>query len=69
MAERMSRDVKKMLRSGDKSVLSDIQEVIDELKLNPHKNSQSGIIVIPSFLLISNKSFETIIPLFIFFNF
>ncbi len=31
------RDVKKILKSGDKSVLFDIQEVIDELKINPHK--------------------------------
>ena len=31
------RDVKKILKSGDKSVLLDIQEVIDELKINPHK--------------------------------
>ena len=31
------RDVKKILKSGDESVLSDVQEVIDELKINPHK--------------------------------
>ena len=31
------RDVKKILKSGDKSLLSDIQRVIDELKINPHK--------------------------------
>ena len=31
------RDVKKILKSGDKSVLSEIQEIIDELKINPHK--------------------------------
>ena len=31
------RDVKKILKRGDKSVLLDIQEVIDELKINPHK--------------------------------
>ncbi len=31
------RDVKKILKSGEKSVLLDIQEVIDELKINPHK--------------------------------
>jgi len=31
------RDVKKILRSGDKSLFSDIQEVINELKLDPHK--------------------------------
>jgi addiction module RelE/StbE family toxin len=31
------KDVKKVLKSGDKSLLSDIQRVIDELKINPHK--------------------------------
>jgi len=31
------RDAKKILKSGDKSLLSDIQRVIDELKINPHK--------------------------------
>jgi len=31
------RDVKKILKSGDKSVLLDIQEIIDELKINPSK--------------------------------
>ena len=31
------RDVKKILKSGDKSVLLDIQEIIDELKINPCK--------------------------------
>ena len=31
------RDVKKILKSGDKSILLDIQEIIDELKINPHK--------------------------------
>ena len=31
------RDVKKTLKSGDKSVLLDIQEIIEELKINPHK--------------------------------
>ena len=31
------RDVKKILKGGDKSVLLDIQEIIDELKINPHK--------------------------------
>jgi mRNA interferase RelE/StbE len=31
------KDVKKILKSGDKSLLSDIQRVIDELKINPHK--------------------------------
>ena len=31
------KDVKKILRSGDKSVLLDIQEVIDGLKINPHR--------------------------------
>jgi len=31
------RDVKKILKSGDKSLLSDIQRVIDELKIDPHK--------------------------------
>jgi 2C-methyl-D-erythritol 2,4-cyclodiphosphate synthase len=31
------RDVKKILKSRDKSVLLDIQEIIDELKINPHK--------------------------------
>ncbi|MEA2055767.1 MAG: type II toxin-antitoxin system RelE/ParE family toxin [Candidatus Thermoplasmatota archaeon] len=31
------RDVKRILRSGDKSILLDIQETIDELKINPHK--------------------------------
>ena len=31
------RDFKKILKSRDKSVLLDIQEIIDELKINPHK--------------------------------
>lgn len=31
------RDVKKILKSGDKSLLVDIQRVIDELKIDPHK--------------------------------
>ena len=31
------RDVKKILKSGDKSLLSDIQRVIDELIIDPHK--------------------------------
>jgi len=31
------RNVKKILKGGDKSVLLDIQEIIDELKVNPHK--------------------------------
>jgi addiction module RelE/StbE family toxin len=31
------KDVKKILKSGDKSLLSDIQRVIDELKIDPHK--------------------------------
>lgn len=31
------RDVKKILKSGDNSILSDIQRVIDELKTDPHK--------------------------------
>lgn len=31
------KDVKKILKSGDKSLLSDIQRVIDELKSDPHK--------------------------------
>ena len=31
------KDVKKILKSGDKSLLSDIQEIIDELKTDPHK--------------------------------
>jgi len=31
------KDVKKILKSGDKSLLSDIQKVIDELKIDPHK--------------------------------
>ena len=31
------RDVKKILKSGDKSLLSDIQRVINELKIDPHK--------------------------------
>jgi addiction module RelE/StbE family toxin len=31
------RDVKKILKSGDKSLLSEIQRVIDELRIDPHK--------------------------------
>jgi mRNA-degrading endonuclease RelE of RelBE toxin-antitoxin system len=31
------RNVKKVLKTGDKSLLSDIQRVIDELKFDPHK--------------------------------
>ena len=31
------KDVKKILKSGDKSLLSDIQRAIDELKNDPHK--------------------------------
>jgi addiction module RelE/StbE family toxin len=31
------KDVKKILKSGDKSLISDIQKVIDELKIDPHK--------------------------------
>ena len=31
------RDVKKILKSGDKSLLSDIQRIIDELKIDPHQ--------------------------------
>ena len=31
------KEVKKILKSGDKSLVSDIQRVIDELKSNPHK--------------------------------
>jgi len=31
------RDVKKVLKSGHKSLLSDIQRVIDELKIDPYK--------------------------------
>ena len=31
------KDVKKILKSGEKSLLSDIQKVIDELKIDPHK--------------------------------
>jgi mRNA interferase RelE/StbE len=30
------KDVKKILKSGDKSVLSDIQRTIDELKIDPY---------------------------------
>lgn len=30
------KDVKKVLKSGDKSVLSDIQKTIDELKIDPY---------------------------------
>ncbi len=30
------KDVKKILKSGDKSVLSEIQRVINELKIDPH---------------------------------
>ena len=31
------RDVKKILKSGDTSLLSDVQRVIDKLKIDPHK--------------------------------
>ena len=31
------RDVNRILRSGDSSILPDIQRTIDELKINPHK--------------------------------
>ena len=31
------KDVKKILKSGEKSLLSDIQKVMDELKIEPHK--------------------------------
>ncbi len=31
------KDVKKILKSGDKSILLNIQNVIDELKIDPHK--------------------------------
>jgi len=31
------KEVKKILKGGDKSLVSDIQRVIDELKSNPHK--------------------------------
>jgi addiction module RelE/StbE family toxin len=31
------KDVKKIIKSGDKSILIDIQRVIDELKINPYK--------------------------------
>ena len=31
------KEVKKILKSRDKSLVSDIQRVIDELKINPHK--------------------------------
>ena len=31
------KDVKKILKSGEKSLISDIQKVIDELKIDPHK--------------------------------
>jgi addiction module RelE/StbE family toxin len=31
------KDVKKILKSGDTSLLSDIQKVINELKIDPHK--------------------------------
>lgn len=31
------KDVKKILKSGDSSVLTDIQRAIDELKIEPHK--------------------------------
>lgn len=31
------REVKKILKSGEKSLLSEIQRFVDELKINPHK--------------------------------
>ena len=31
------KDVKKVLKSGDKSILPEVQKVIDELKIDPHK--------------------------------
>ncbi len=31
------RDVKKILKSGDNTILSEIQKAIDELKIEPHK--------------------------------
>ncbi|KYK21069.1 hypothetical protein AYK21_00915 [Thermoplasmatales archaeon SG8-52-2] len=31
------KDVNKIQKSGEKSLLSDIQKVIDELKIDPHK--------------------------------
>ena len=31
------KDVKKILKSGDKTVLSDLQKTIDQLKIEPHK--------------------------------
>ena len=31
------RDVKKILKRGDKSLISEIQRIIDELKIDPHK--------------------------------
>ena len=38
------KDVKKIQKSGDKSLISDIQKVIDELKIDPHKKRPKWIL-------------------------